>query len=448
MRAIKRSKLFGTDGIRSKAGTYPLDNESIYKLGAAIGELPASSKILIGRDTRESGIKITELLAAGIANGANLFNGGVLPTPGVSYITAQGDFDYGIMITASHNPYYDNGIKIFNSQGEKISPELEQNIENVFFSLKGNRKSTHTGGQKIGEIIPVSHIYRDFLLEQASSLAEEKLKLVIDCAHGATYEMAPFVFKAAGFEAKIINAAPDGKNINRDSGSTNPELLKDEVISRQADMGLAFDGDGDRVIFADHDGHILDGDHSLYAISKYLLETDTDFDKVVVGTVMGNLGLEKALAEMGMTYIRTPVGDRHVYREMKRRKAAVGGEQSGHTILGNLLRTGDGMLTAVYFLKALSYLGLSPTDVFQDLTLYPQVTKNIPVREKKDIETWDRLKKEIDDFKRKHGKHSRILIRYSGTEPKIRVMIESEYNSVIKENLEKFEDLIKSEIGG
>jgi phosphoglucosamine mutase len=429
-------------------GNYPLDNDSIVKLGHSIGTLLKGCRILVGRDTRASGEKIIELLTTGAADKAKLFDCGIMPTPGISFLTGRGDFDYGIMITASHNPYFDNGIKIFNSKGEKISTAFEQKIENVFFSLAADPKEGSSGVQPDIGKIRVDDMYRDFLIGQVSSLPGKNLKAVIDCAHGAAFEIAPLVFKAAGFDTEIINAAPDGKNINRDSGSTNPELLKNAVISRQADMGIAFDGDGDRVIFACQNGNILDGDHSLYTISKYLLETNRDFNKIVVGTIMGNLGLEKALLKMGMTYIRTPVGDRQVYGEMKKMKALVGGEQSGHTILRFLQRTGDGILTAIYFIKALSYFNLKPADIFKQLPLYPQITKSIVVREKKEIESWDKLKKEIENFNRRHGKNSRIITRYSGTEPKIRVMIESEDSSVIHENIEKFENLIKSEIGG
>lgn len=448
MRRITKSKLFGTDGIRARVGNFPLDDRSLIKLGNSIGEIFRGFKILIGIDTRASGERIKELIAAGISSRAEVFYCGVIPTPGISYIIGHSHFDYGIMITASHNPYYDNGIKIFNSRGEKISPDIEEDIEDIFSSIGRLGKDENNREHVKTENINNKNIYKDFLLEQASGLKGKKQKIVVDCAHGAVYEIVPAVFKETGFDAEIINSTPDGNNINRDSGSTNPENLRERVAALKADIGISFDGDGDRVIFADNNRNVLDGDHTLYVISRYLLETNKNFNKIVVGTVMGNLGLEKALSEMRIKYIRTPVGDYNVYQEMKRVNSMIGGEQSGHTILRSLQQTGDGILTAIYFLKALSYFDLKPTEIFNQLSLYPQVTRNIKIRKKKDIDSWDELRDKIEDFNDKHGKNSRIIIRYSGTEPKIRVMIESEHSSVIQENLEIFENLIKSEIGG
>jgi phosphoglucosamine mutase len=359
------------------------------------------------------------------------------------------------MITASHNPWTDNGIKIFRSNGEKISEILEQQLEETFFSIK--RTSTFKPkaaayGSDYGNDSEFKTIYRNFLLKVAAGLNPEtvkKFKIVLDCANGATFEEAPLVFKQAGFDTHVINNRPDGKNINLDCGSTMPEHLKKTMKEQQADLGISFDGDGDRVIMVDNKGNILDGDHILYLISKYLPESEFDdnFNKVVVGTVMGNLGLEKALNQMGVKYIRTQVGDKHVYREMKQQQSILGGEQSGHIILRSLQKTGDGILTALYFLKALFYFGLTPTDLFHWLHLYPQFVKNIKIREKRELGQWDELNQMIKEFNTHHGENSRILIRYSGTEPKIRVMIESEEEAVIQKNIGKFEHLIKSTIG-
>lgn len=448
---MDKTKLFGTDGIRGTVGFSPLDDESIIKLGNSIGELFKNARIIIGRDTRASGKNLKELLAAGIANKAQVFPCGVIPTPGLSFITDRSDFSHGIMITASHNPYHDNGIKIFNSSGEKISRDIEEKLEDIFFSLdkpgvnKNNRKYP---GAIDDENTKYKDIYMDFLLEQAAGIQVKKQKAIIDCSHGAVYEIAPTVFRELGLETEIIAAAPDGQNINRDCGAAHPENLGNEVIARRAGIGIAFDGDGDRVIFADNKGNILDGDHSLYIIAKYLLETNSKFNKTAVGTIMSNLGLEKALAEPGIKFYRTPVGDYHVYQEMKRVNAIIGGEQSGHTILRSLQRTGDGILTALYFLKALAYFDLNPAQLFDALHLFPQVTRDIEIKEKRDLERWDELKKMIKDFNDKHKENSRIIIRYSGTEHKIRVMIESADRSIIQENLPKFESLIISEIGG
>jgi phosphoglucosamine mutase len=450
---IQKNKLFGTDGIRQQVGQFPLDDDSIAKLGRAIGTLTHGSKIIIGRDTRESGQHIEELIAAGISSVSNqcdITRAGVIPTPGLSFITQHDDFDYGIMITASHNPYTDNGIKIFGSDGEKVPGKMEIQLGDIFFRLQDSWSSV---SQKppIKDTSPeTKEIYRHFLSTHASSgIKETPLKIVIDCANGATYEMAPLIFREAGLKPVVIHAEPDGKNINRECGSTHIEPLKETVIRQNADLGIAFDGDGDRVLFVDRGGRLLDGDYTLFILSQYFLHTRShkDFNKIVVGTVMGNLGLEKSLEQLGITYLRTRVGDKYVYREMKCHHSILGGEQSGHTILRSFQKTGDGILTALYFLKAVAYLGIKPAELFEQLLLYPQVTKNIKIREKKDLDQWDQLNEKIAAFNTRYGDNSRLLVRYSGTEPKIRIMMESEHRAIIDENIGKFGHLIKSTIG-
>lgn len=449
----KKCKLFGTDGIRQQVGRFPLDDDSIAKLGRAIGTLIPGAKIIIGRDTRESGQHIEELIAAGIfaeSGQCHITRAGVIPTPGLSFITRHNDFDYGIMITASHNPYTDNGIKIFGSDGEKVPGKMETQIEDIFSRLQESRLSAP---QKplIKDTSPETiKIYRHFLSTHAANgIKGTPLKIIIDCAYGATYEVAPLIFREAGLEPVVLHAEPDGKNINRECGSTDLEPLKKTVISQNADLGIAFDGDGDRVLFLDPNGRLLDGDYTLLILSQYFLQTRShkDFNKIVVGTVMGNLGLEKSLEQLGITYIRTRVGDKYVYREMKNQHSILGGEQSGHTILRSFQKTGDGILTALYFLKAAAYLGIKPAELFEQLFLYPQVTKNIKIREKKDLDHWDQLNEMMTAFHSSHGDNSRLLIRYSGTEPKIRIMMESEHPSIVDENIGKFEHLIKSTIG-
>jgi phosphoglucosamine mutase len=446
----EKSKLFGTDGIRQQVGRFPLDDDSIAKLGQAIGTLIPGSKIIIGRDTRESGPHIEELIAAGISaesSQCHITRAGVIPTPGLSFITQQNDFDYGIMITASHNPYTDNGIKIFGSDGEKVPGKMETQIEDIFSRLQEPRLSS---SQKhlIKDTSPETiKIYRHFLSTHAANgIKGTPLKIIIDCAHGATYEVAPLIFREAGLEPVVLHADPDGKNINLECGSTYLEPLKNTVISQKADLGIAFDGDGDRVLFLDPRGRLLDGD---YTLSQYFLQTRShkDFNKIVVGTVMGNLGLEKSLEQLGITYIRTQVGDKYVYQEMKNHHSILGGEQSGHTILRSFQKTGDGILTALYFFKAVAYLGIKPAELFEQLFLYPQVTRNIKIREKKDLDHWDLLNEMMAAFHNRYGDNSRLLIRYSGTEPKIRIMMESEHQTIIDENIEKFEKLIQSTIG-
>lgn len=450
MSNVKENRLFGTDGIRSAYGEYPLDRVSVLKLGNAVGRVLWGSRIIIGRDTRQSGETIMRLLSSGISGMSakwDIYDSGVFPTPGLSFITDHDDFDFGIMITASHNPWTDNGIKIFKGDGEKIPARLEKELEEVFFNI-GEPVELDPAVEPVGD--GVRDIYRNFLTNVASQLDPVKVKefkIVLDCANGATFEEAPAIFKQAGFAPVVINDAPDGKNINQGCGSTDTTMLRQRVKKEKADLGIAFDGDGDRVIMVDPQGNTLDGDHALYLIARYLLETDHDFNKVVVGTVMGNLGLEKALNQMGIQYARTPVGDKYVYEEMKNRQTILGGEQSGHTILRAFQRTGDGILTALVFLEALFHFQMTAGQVFHNLRLYPQVVKNIYIREKRNLDQWDQLNDMIREFDARHGMNSRVLIRYSGTEPIIRVMLESEEESVIHEYMGRFEHLIKSTIG-
>ena len=438
-------RLFGTDGIRSKVGQFPLDKDSLIKLGNSLGELFFDSKIIIGRDTRHSGEEIEKLITFGLSNKAKIYSCGIIPTPGISYITDHGDFDYGIMITASHNPFEDNGIKIFQNNGEKISEKLERRIENVFFSktkpdiIPPSNKHLKTN---------IKEIYLNFLQNHASQLKGKKLKLVVDCANGATAPMAAEVLKKTDFDITVTHSKPDGKNINLRCGSTDPQILKETVIQKKADIGIAFDGDGDRVIFVDNRGNLMDGDHSLFTISKYLLHKDEKKEKkVIVGTVMSNLGLEKVFDKSDITFIRAQVGDKNVYMEMINHNAILGGEQAGHIILRDHQKTGDGILTAIFFLKSLLKFNLQPSDIFDQLFLFPQVTRSIKIKEKKDLNQWTELDNMVNEFKKKYGKNSRIMIRYSGTESKIRIMVESERSSIVNENINKFERLIKSSIG-
>lgn len=453
MSNIKSNRLFGTDGIRSTFGEYPLDRKSILKLGNAIGRVGSAlqcTRIAIGRDTRQSSEIIMRLLSSGISGMSDkitTYDCGVIPTPGLSFITDHNDFDFGIMITASHNPWADNGIKIFQDNGEKISPALERKLEDVFFNIEDPI-------EVVGALVPINNhargIYRDFLADVALHLEHTRIKefkIVLDCANGALFEEAPEVFKLTGSIPIIINNTPNGRNINQGCGSLDTNMLKQRVREEGADLGIAFDGDGDRVIMVDPEGNTLDGDHILFLISYYFLETNHDFNKIVVGTVLGNLGLEKALNKMGIQYIRTQVGDKYVYEEMKKLQSILGGEQSGHTILRAFQRTGDGILAALFFLKALFHFELTPKEIFQKLPLYPQVMTNIYIREKRDLEQWDELNNMIREFNDQHGINSRVLIRYSGTEPLIRIMIESEDNSVIHEHMEKFVHFIKTTIG-
>ncbi len=445
-----KKTLFGTDGIRSRFGEFPFDQHALISFGSILANLWQGKKILMGRDTRESGRYIESTIAAGMADQAEVHSCGVIPTPGLSYLLGHSDFDYGLMITASHNPFHDNGIKIFQANGEKISGELEGRIENAFYSRYGNEKPEREQSREDPiRDLPRAHTqeYRQFLLDQSVDLDTLKLKCVLDCAHGATVEIAPLVFRETGLDMTIINTQPDGRNINDNCGSTDLRKLKTRLVSDKADLGITFDGDGDRVIFLDNQGFELDGDYALVMISDLLFNTNPDFNKTVVGTIMSNLGLEMALKQRGIELVRTGVGDRLVYEEMKKRNAVLGGEQSGHIILRDFQKTGDGILTALLFLRALMILDMKIGNVRRLIVPQAQVTENIPIKKKRELRSWDELNRLIDGFNHRYGDNSRLVIRYSGTESLIRVMMESKHEQIISENLHKFVDLIKSNIG-
>ena len=447
MNRKQTNKLFGTDGIRGVFGHYPMDHDALVKLGAAVGQVLKPQKLLMGRDTRNSGLAIVKSLAFGLPQQTSVFNCGVIPTPGLSYVTAHGDFDYAVMITASHNPYTDNGVKFFDSKGEKISEDLEQQIEEAFFAMK----------DPIAYTLPMVKpyqgraLYEEFLKGHLGALLAppKTLNLVVDCANGATHEVAPVVFARAGISADIMHHQPDGENINRDCGSTHLESLRQKVADTGADLGIAFDGDGDRVLFLDPQGNVLTGDHALFFIADYLFNAKEgdNLKPLVVGTIMSNLGLEKALREKGIEFVRAAVGDKYVYREMKARDSVIGGEESGHTILRSFQKNGDGLLTAIYFLRAMLHAGLQPGELRSQFRVFPQVTRSLRIKEKIDLEQWDEYTKMVGEFQREHGDDSRIVVRYSGTEPKIRIMVESKDQEIVDKYIIKFEDLIKSRLG-
>jgi phosphoglucosamine mutase len=451
----KKNQLFGTDGIRGEVGKFPLDKNSIIKLGQALGKKIDNKpcKIVFGMDTRASGTDIEKSLIIGIRQAApqvEIQSCHIIPTPGLALVTRDGDFDYGIMITASHNPYTDNGIKIFSSSGGKLNAAVEKELEDHFFSLNLKTDYQTDLNAETSQLIPApANLYHDFLLSHAKDLQKVSIKVVLDCANGATYEAAPQVFTKTGIQATIIHNQPDGKNINLNCGSTEPDKLIEVVLANNADLGIAFDGDGDRVLFVDGQGHMLDGDHTLYLLSKFFLQTRDDFKQnpVVVGTVMSNLGAEKAINSIGVSFVRTDVGDKYVYRELQQRDAILGGEQSGHTILRCFQPTGDGILTALLFIKALLYLKIKPDELSNEITHFPQVLRNVKVTEKRDLASWGQLQQMIKEFENLHGANSRLSIRYSGTEPLLRLMMESEQIAVIDEYLGKFEKMVMDTIG-
>ena len=436
------ANLFGTDGIRGTAGEFPLDETTLIKLGQVIGSLAKSPRIIIGRDTRESGATIETHLARGLAKTAHVYSSAVIPTPGLAFLTRKMGFHFGVMISASHNPYRDNGIKLFNRLGEKISTALQNRISAGLGAV-----NSAAPGKPLITRVDSTPAYLDFLLASGRGLDPGKIRIAMDCANGAASLTAPDLFRRLGLSVSVSHNHGDGRNINAGCGSTCPQTLAKFVVREKADLGLAFDGDADRIIFADREGQILTGDHVLYVLAKYLRRSEPRFNGRVVGTVMANLGLEKALAADGIEFLRTDVGDSSVYRQMKKSGAILGGEPSGHIILKHVQTTGDGLLTGVFFMKALDFLGWSALDVSRRLHLYPQKTVNIRIRHKKHLGRWNRLAQAEKEFAGKYGSQARLLIRYSGTEPVIRVMMEARNMDIIEEHLPFFQTFIQNEIG-
>ncbi|MEN8154283.1 MAG: phosphoglucosamine mutase [Acidobacteriota bacterium] len=444
MRRETVNNLFGTDGIRSKFGEFPLEPSAIRKIGNAVSQYFNPVSVLLGRDTRESGERIAHLLSEGFNHGCNIEDAGVIPTPGLSWLIQEGVYDIGIMITASHNPWFDNGIKIFGSSGEKITDEEEREIEKLFFT--DTIETEHKKRPETLSPVDVSG-YRDFLVHKGVKGNNRDLKILLDCANGAASGIAPEVFEKIGYDTSSFNTEPDGININDRCGSTFPGFLKQKIASERWGLGIAFDGDADRILIVDRKGRIINGDLILFILAKYFKKKDKDFPETVVGTIMSNLALENELKSLGFRFIRSNVGDRSVYKEMNKFGSALGGEQSGHIIIRNLQKTGDGILTAIIFLNALNYLEIGPDEIFDLFIPFPQLTESIKIKEKRSMESWTGLNERIRAFRENHGNNSRIIVRYSGTEPKIRLMIESEDMEIINKNMEIFKNYIISEIG-
>ena len=386
----KTERLFGTDGVRGKAGQYPLDHATVRRLGGAVVRaLPhgtTSPRILVGRDTRESGSWIEAELAHGAAaEGATIISAGVVPTPAVAYLTRASGYDLGIVISASHNPFEDNGIKVFSGRGEKFTEDVERHVEAIIAD-PGWR--TADGDPRPLAATQRVEPYLDHLrvvFPEVASLGP--FKLAIDCANGATTPVAPQLFMGLGIELVVIADEPDGHNINLRCGSTHPELLAKTVVERDCDMGVAFDGDGDRAIFVDHRGQVVNGDAVLLMCARQLQREGRLAGNTIVATVMSNIGLEIACRDSGIEMVRTAVGDKYVMEEMLKRGATLGGEQSGHVIFSDYLYTGDGLCTALNVLRTVAMTGRTLSDLASDLTNYPQVLLNVRVRERVDLKT-------------------------------------------------------------
>jgi phosphoglucosamine mutase len=455
MASEKSKKLFGTDGIRGKAGEYPLDERTVERIGVSLvenltAELNRSPRLLIGRDTRQSGPQIQAALTRGARTaGAAVESAGVITTPGVAYLTRVTPFDAGVVISASHNPYYDNGIKVFSPTGKKLADEMERRIEEDLFETVYETNRLDDSLQKIHEVdesqeSDFARRYLDYLIKDiAKELDLTGYKLVIDCANGAAYALAPQLFKRLGAAVEVLSDTPDGMNINENCGALHMEALQQLVKSDGFDLGVAFDGDADRSLFVDSEGNLVDGDHTLLLLAESLKSQGRLTGNIVVATVMSNIGLEIALRERGIEMIRANVGDRYVLEEMLRRDAKLGGEQSGHIILSDISLAGDGLVTAIELLRVVRQSGKSLAELASEMKTYPQILINVRVKSKPPLEELSEIKLAMEGLEADLQGRGRLLVRYSGTENLARVMIEGEEQNKIEEQANDLAELIR-----
>jgi len=437
-------KLFGTDGIRGVAGKPPLDAKSVFAVGRAVGEFllregsrPFDSpreaglaqgnkplRVLLGEDTRESSPMVTSYLAGGLqAASVEAISAGVLPTPGVAQLVRAKGFAAGLMVSGSHNPYHDNGIKLIGPTGMKLPDETEARIEERIHALmaEGGEPAATSPSVEMG----LTHDYLE-LLRAAAGTDLSGLHLVVDCANGAAARVAPKLLREMGAAVSAIHASPDGRNINQGCGALHPEVVAGKVKEIRADVGVAFDGDADRALFATAGGCVVNGDGVLLAVARWMKGKGTLKGGAVVGTVMANLGLEVALKRDGLTLVRAAVGDRYVLEEMQRCGTNLGGEQSGHIIFLDDAPTGDGLLTALKVLAMVRESGKALHELTADLKVFPQVLRNLRVRAKVPLEELPAVQRSINEAAEALGERGRVVVRYSGTEPLLRVMVEAE----------------------
>ena len=445
-------RFFGTDGIRGRAGEAPLDAATVQTIGRAIVRalgIP-EPRVLIGRDTRESGPAIEQHLAAGLAaEGAHPESAGIIPTPAIAHLARERSgarrkgYHLGVVISASHNPYQDNGIKVFGGAGRKFSTDLEDKTEAYIAELSGQPMREARGMEQ-------RELGRPYLAHLKRSYGGPSLKgmhVAIDCANGATSFLAPRLFEELGARVTAIHHQPDGRNINEGCGATHPETVARRVKEVGADLGLAFDGDGDRCILADATGLVVDGDHVLFLAARHLQSKGGLKGGAVVATIMSNVGLEIALGKADIPLVRTAVGDRNVLEEMERRGANLGGEQSGHVIFLDHEPTGDGMLTGLKVLEVVKASGRPLHELAADLEVYPQVLINVRVRERADIEAIPEIKAQLDRARAALDGRGRLVVRYSGTEPLLRVMAEGPDEAEVRALAQGIVDAVKARLG-
>ncbi len=439
-------QLFGTDGIRGVAGEYPLDPLTIYAFGVALGEDAVAHQqapeILIGTDTRESATWIAELVAGGLSSrGVRVRFAGVITTPGVAYLTRAGDFVAGAMISASHNPYQDNGLKLFGHSGFKLPDDEEHTIEQEILRLREQDVTPLPSPLRVDETL--DRRYLEFLLSTAT-VRFDGVKMVLDCGNGASFRLAPDLFRRLGAEVLTICAEPNGRNINLGCGAMHLGPLQKAVVEQGADYGVAFDGDADRAIFVARSGKVVDGDAVMLAAARALKAEGRLHRDTLVSTVMSNLGLEKVLERDGIRMVRTAVGDKYVLEEMLRLGAALGGEQSGHVIFRDYATTGDGLLTALRVFEIARHAHVGLDELTEDLRVYPQKLVNVRIRERKGLLELPSVAEEIRNAETSLAGTGRVLVRFSGTEPLARVMVEAEDAGQVELFVNRIADAIRN----
>ena len=447
-------KLFGTDGIRGKANKDPMTSEMAVQIGRAVVQVLKKKghrqRVVVGKDTRLSGYLLESALASGISSmGADVISVGPMPTPGIAFITNNMDADCGIVISASHNPFNDNGIKIFSKEGFKLSDEQELEIEELIFS------------KKVSKLVSPSHeVGRAFRGDDArgryivflrhtfpKDMSLEGMKIVLDCANGATYKVAPTLFREMRAEVIPLGVSPDGTNINLDCGALYPERLAERVIQEKADVGIAFDGDGDRMISVDEKGSVVKGDKVLAICAKNMKEEERLKNNLVVSTVMSNIGLSYALSKMGIEHIKSRVGDRYVLKEMLKKGAVLGGEDSGHIIFLEHHTTGDGIITALQVLAVMQKENKTLSQLSRVMKTYPQALINVEVKSKPRLNGIPKIVKVIEEVEKELGSRGRVLVRYSGTQRVCRVMVEGPTKKETERLAMKISSVVKEKLG-
>jgi phosphoglucosamine mutase len=452
---MTKRKFFGTDGMRGKANSFPMTGEVAMALGRAVtyyfqGKDPSRTPLIIlGKDTRLSCYMLEHAFCTGVCSqGGQVILTGPLPTPAVSFLTSSMRANAGVMISASHNSYMDNGIKLFDSTGKKLPDEVEMNIEEL---LENQNLIPNKSGSELGRAHKLEGIFGRYIVQVKSCFDTkydlEGLRVVLDCANGASYKVGPMILNELGAEVIALGINPNGTNINEKCGSQNPASVCEKVQESRADIGLCLDGDADRLVAVDDMGEVVEGDKLIGIMAKYLIDTKViKKGDCVVGTVMSNIGLEKYIDSLGLKFIRTKVGDRYMIEGMYKHKAILGGEPSGHIILKNYSITGDGLIAAIKIIECCKYYNKNLSQLVKGINLYPQTLKNITVAKRPPLETIDTFQDKVKEIEKSMKGKGRLLVRYSGTEPLVRIMVESESENDANSFAGDLEKVLKKEL--